>query len=409
MLMSDFTKIIDRSVFEDGRTRAFAPYKGWFVVDANGEVTGDPFTHEDLGPLTIIADPISHGNWHTLYNIQGKDGKKILSKGVRSIKYFRDGYYLLEDNNEDELINRGDVKGGFLASDYFEHFNVVFDNGSILSEEWYDKVSPAVNGYFLVSLNGKENLVNFNGKCLLDHYESGLTHLFDNHAFSCHEGVLYRIDPTTTIRVRQLRLFDLQGHFYVGRHHSFDTTLESDRSMLLQVLSRGGGSTLIENAETNKQNIITKDGYLLFNNWYESIQYTRVFGQYLVKSEEGWKLVDAAEKDLSESFNGVEAFCGRYTVANNNDSYFILGASKDILNTHFDSVMWAERGIWGVNIMYRGGRRHFFHGQGGDIIYYAHEVLISNKDSILLGKEGLWYYYDGLSEPKALFRYQIIG
>ena len=162
MYMSEFTIIIDGSVFADGRMRAFAPYKGWYIVDANGDAMGDPFTHEDLGPLTTIADPISHGNWHTLYNIQGKDGKKILSKGVRSIKYFRDGYYLLEDNNEDELINRGDVKGGYLASDYVERFNVVFDNGTMLSDEWYDKLSPAVNGFFLVSLNGKETLVDFN-------------------------------------------------------------------------------------------------------------------------------------------------------------------------------------------------------------------------------------------------------
>ena len=406
MYMSEFTKIIDGSVFADGRMRAFAPYKGWYIVDANGDATGDPFTHEDLGPLTTIADPISHGNWHTLYNIQGKDGKKILSKGVRSIKYFRDGYYLLEDNNEDELINRGDVKGGFLASDYVERFNVVFDNGTMLSDEWYDKLSPAVNGFFLVSMNGKENLIDFNGKCLLDHYESGLTHFFDGHAFSCREGVLYRIDPTTTIRVKQLRLFDLQGRFYVGRH-SFDTTLESDRSMLLQVLSRGRGSAIIENADTNNQNIITKDGYLLFNNWYESIRYTGVIGQYLVKSEGGYKLVDAAEMVLSESFDGVEPFCGRYTVANKNGSYFILGVSQEFLNTQFDCVMWADRGIWGVNIMESGGKRHYFHGQGGDIIYYAHEVLISNKDAILLGKEGMWYYYDGLCEPIPFLRYPV--
>ena len=177
--------------------------------------------------------------------------------------------------------------------------------------------------------------------------------------------------------------------------------------MLLQVLSRGRGSAIIENADTNNQNIITKDGYLLFNNWYESIRYTGVIGQYLVKSEGGWKLVDSAEMVLSESFEGVEPFCGRYTVAKKNGSYFILGASQEFLNTQFDCVMWADRGIWGVNIMESGGKRHFFHGQGGDIIYYAHEVLISNKDAILLGKDGLWYYYDGLCEPIPFLRYPI--
>lgn len=404
MQMSAFTKVIDGSCFVDGRTRSFAPYKGWFIVDANGDVMGDPFTREDSGPLTIIADPISHGNWHSLYNILGKDGKKILGKGVRSIKHFRDGYYLLEDNNEDELINRGDVKGGFLASDYVERFNVVFDNGSFLSYEWYDRVSPAVNGFFLVSQNGKENLVDFNGKSLLDQNESGLTQFFDNHAFSCNEGVLYLIDQTKTSRVKQLRLFDIKGRFYVGRHF-FDTTLETDRSKLLQVLSNGGGNMIIENAETSEQNIVTKESYLLFNNWYDSIRYTGVIGQYLVKRSGRWMVVDVTEKILSGYYEEVYPFCGRYTINYKDETYSIIGTSTDILKMRFDSVGWADRGVWGMNILSKGNRKHFFHGQGGDVIDYIHEVLISNKDSILLGNDGLWFYYDGQNAPKPFLRY----
>jgi hypothetical protein len=46
-------------------------------------------------------------------------------------------------------------------------------------------------------------------------------------------------------------------------------------------------------------------------------------------------------------------------------------------------------------------------GQGGDIIYYAHEVLISSRDSILLGIDGLWSYYDGVSKPIPILRYSI--
>ncbi|MBR1894501.1 MAG: hypothetical protein IJ823_04515 [Bacteroidales bacterium] len=400
----DFTKILDGNVFKDGRMRAFAPYKGWFIVDADGDVKVDPFTHEDLGPLKVIPDPLSHGNWHTLYNILGKDGKKVLGKGVRSIKHFRDGYYLIKDNNEDELINRRDVKSGFLASEYVERFNVVFDNGSILSDEWYDSVSPAVNGYFLVSLDGKENLVDFNGKCMLNQYESGLTHFFDNHAYFYREGVLFRIDPTKTIRVKQLSYFDLQGHFHIGRH-SFDTTLESDRSILERLLSHCKGTSIIEDAESNRKNIITNDGYLLFNHWYEALQYTGVIGQYLVKDEGLWKLMDAAEKELSGPFDDVYLFCGKYTVSYKSDFYSIIGASQGLHGRNFDSVIWADSRLWGMNILSQGSKKHYYQGQGGDVIYYAHEVLISNKDSILLGKDGLWFYYDGVSEPTPFLRY----
>ncbi len=167
--MCNFTTIIDRKNFVDGYSRAFAPYKGWFIVGEKGNVIPDKYTRDDPGPLTIIADSISHGNWHTLYNLIGKAGKKILVKGVRSIKHFREGYYLLRDNNEDELINRGDVKGGFRAYDYEERANIVFDDGRLLSNEWYDDVRySGVIGQFLIKKGARWTILDTSENKLIE-------------------------------------------------------------------------------------------------------------------------------------------------------------------------------------------------------------------------------------------------
>lgn len=124
--------------FYDGLDRRFIPYKGWMKVGKDSSLVRDELTIEGKGPFQIVTDTISHINWHTLdnchilYNLIDSAGKTILPKGVRQITYYSAlGYYLIEDNNEDELINRGDVKGGYLVKDYRERCFVVTEDGTL--------------------------------------------------------------------------------------------------------------------------------------------------------------------------------------------------------------------------------------------------------------------------------------
>lgn len=128
--------------FYDGLERRFIPYKGWMKVNKDASVVRDELTYEDgdEGPYKIIDNieafyrGTTHG--HVLYNLIDSTGKTILSKWVRNITYYSSlGYYLIEDNNEDELINRGDVKGGFRSSDYHEWYFVVTEEGNIENSE----------------------------------------------------------------------------------------------------------------------------------------------------------------------------------------------------------------------------------------------------------------------------------
>ena len=118
-------------IFCDGLNREFFPYKGYMIESKDGSLVPDPLTMTDEGPFKIIIDTPSHGNWHTLFNLVDNTGMKIFQKGVRKIKYFSIGFYLVEDNNEDELINKGDIKGGFRLRDYRETFWVIEDNGEV--------------------------------------------------------------------------------------------------------------------------------------------------------------------------------------------------------------------------------------------------------------------------------------
>ena len=111
-------------------------------VNKDASVVRDELTYEDggEGPFRIIdnIEAFYHGttHGHVLYNLIDSTGKTILSKWVRKITYYSSlGYYLIEDNNEDELVNRGDVKGGFRLSDYHEWYFVVTEEGNIENSE----------------------------------------------------------------------------------------------------------------------------------------------------------------------------------------------------------------------------------------------------------------------------------
>lgn len=140
--------MIDKTHFPDNCPRKFIPYEGFCKILEDGTTVKDENTVESDGPLKLICDPVSHGNWHTLHNLVDCNGNKLLPKGIRTIIFY-DDYYLLEDNNEDELINSGEVPGGFKASKYRSQMNVMLNDGTLLFEEWFNRIDPLGN-YFRV-------------------------------------------------------------------------------------------------------------------------------------------------------------------------------------------------------------------------------------------------------------------
>lgn len=167
--------MIDKKHFPDNCSRSFVPYKGYFKILADGTSVQDENLSDPDGPFEIISDSISHepySNWHTLYNLIDSNGKKLLPKGIRTIEYYGD-YYLLEDNNEDELINNSEVKGCFKANEYRSQMNVMFKNGTLLSEKWFQKVVPFIDYFQVWDERGRIGKISLNGEM----FEENIYHI----------------------------------------------------------------------------------------------------------------------------------------------------------------------------------------------------------------------------------------
>lgn len=183
--------MISGCFFIDGKAREFVPYQGWLVINVDGTREKDTLMEEPKGSFRIIVDEPSHGNWHSLYNLVDDTGRKLLSKGIRTIKHLPKGLFLLEDNNEDELINKGDVRGGFRISEHESKMNVMCPDGHLLSNEWFDRVEPELDSFvcwrgdckYRLDNRGRqinELFVRLSFGCTLVSQEDGICSIYDS-------------------------------------------------------------------------------------------------------------------------------------------------------------------------------------------------------------------------------------
>lgn len=188
--------------------------------------------------------------------------------GVQKIKHYDEGYYLIEYDNWDELANSRQPECGVPMKDLQTRSNIVFDNVSLLSQTWFDRVYPAINGYYYVSINGKHNLLEFSGQPIVGNYQVCLTSFDGQMAYCCENGALYSIEESSGKKLLK-KLPELKaGHYYFHREHI------TDRIELLKYLSKCSRTDFpirILDEETGLKNVITKDGHLLFDRWYEDL------------------------------------------------------------------------------------------------------------------------------------------
>lgn len=263
--------MIDKKHFPDNYSREFVPYKGFCKILEDTSYVEDENTSEPNGPFERIPDPISHDNWHTLYNLVDDKGNKLLPKGIRTIEYYGD-FYLLEDNNEDELINSGEVRGGFNAAKYRSHMNVMLNDGTLLFEEWFSRIVPLGNFFRVYDKRGS------------------------------------------------VRYYSITGDVY------YVDTFPIKFGCIIKP---------------------KKNSYTIFNSFY------------------------------------------------------------DVLVEECTSVMWSSKGLWKVDLLHDGKHKEYYHGQGNEMIYYAHEILIRPTVLALIEKEGIWYSVDSKGVLTKRFLWQI--
>lgn len=208
--------------FPDNKPREFVLYKGWQVIQEDGTRVPDDMCIDSEGPFKITPDPLGHGNWHTLYNLLDKNGKKLLPKGIRRISYYQEGYYLLEDNNEDELINRGDVPGEFLAKDYVSCMNVMRNDGTMLFDEWVKKIIPDIGFFRVCFIHGNWDRVKLSGEAIRRiPLKFGCSLVYDNEKYAIFNSFGERItDYYPSVMYSQGGMWNV-NHYSRGNRTTF--------------------------------------------------------------------------------------------------------------------------------------------------------------------------------------------
>ena len=392
---------LSADIFFDNQERVFVPCKGWCRVDSNGEVVNDELTIyiDDTGPLKVIPDPLSHGNYHTLDNILNSKGEKILQRGVRHITYFSEGYYLVEDNNEDELINR---YGHIPVADYREKANVVSNNGAVLSDEWFDKVYPLVNDYFLVKRNGKSNLMDVNGKLLLESFEKNLCNFSQNVACSFHGGIMYaHTKDGKQTELRHLELLPDDGLYQIRRNaHCSGKEVKMILSQSNETLN------IIVDENCRMKNLVDNEGYLMFKKWYDEIKFAGSLGFYFVKENDGWKYIDLAENVLNSiGYDNVYILDRPYSIVEKKGIISVIDNLGNVIKDNYTSAIYTYGKMWNVQLIRGDKKNSYFSDVSRTILGYAQVLLVSQKGKMLLEKDSIWYRLEKDGSLTACFKY----
>lgn len=180
-------------LFIDGKLREFVPYKGWFDEDGVRDPLMD--RSQDEGPLERTSVPYA-----LRYNLLDKNGYSILPKDCRHIDWYPQGYYIACCHYM-EFVN--EYFGSSLRQ--HDHFYwIVRADGTLVTERPFFEAKPAtfdrvwvkdagnqsfllsldgslqscasvlpigVSGWFLLSDEGKQTIVNSAGNIVASNIE----------------------------------------------------------------------------------------------------------------------------------------------------------------------------------------------------------------------------------------------
>ena len=390
-------------MFIEGKKRSFVPYKGW-CIDNMGQLVSDPLMHIYEPPLKIVDDihkfvnstEISHK--HVLYNVLDKNGNEILSKWVRKITYVTSlGIYLIEDNNEDELLENNK---SYHSKEYCERHNVITNTGKLLSEVWFDDIIVLTHSHFKVKRNGSQNLIDLIGTFLLNSDADFVSNYNGEFAYCCRNGILYQAFPEG--REEEFK------HFEVCNKELFEIRHKEYNRMFKWM------DKISERTELDyKWNVLFMDKYQLFDQNYDKISGSLIAGLLFVTNHGETKLKDISDKTLTDfSFKLPDDsyFIKGLAVIEVGRKYGLINPSGNLVCDGFSSALWAPQGIegaiWEMYFCRNGVEMHYYHGQGGEFIAWVHDFLLHNQIAYLLEKDNIWYYPDNNNMVR-LFEYNL--
>lgn len=392
-----------------GKKLIFIPYKGYFIIDADGD-THKLMSVEEMGPLKIVAEFPKHANCHTLFNLLDLAGNKIFDSDVRHIEFAKYGCcYVVEDNNEDDLINK---YGCIKCDEYWEKQCVVLPNGKILTNKWYDKVSILPNNCVKVWKGDKENILNIDGTMYLEKFADYVTYFNGDYVCYIENNMIYKqYKDGKTCRVESLHDFSDTGEYYVsgGLHIKNGKVIDSRSNILdLHIESIHMICKITEDFENRPCNLFAMNAKTVFHKWYDNIAFSGIHGLYYIEQDGMWNIVDVTEKRLTDSsFARILPFYSGFAIVKHaNGTYGIIDISGEIVACGFSSVLSIPHsGMWEVDF-YSRGVRTFFSGEGGDFIYMVQGLLLMTQWVGLFEKNNIWYYLDDCLQMKPLLKYE---
>ena len=327
---------------------------------------------------------VSPKTCHILYNVLDINGKEILSKWVKKIIYVISlGIYIVEDNNEDELLN----KYGYINKDYWvKKYNIITKEDVLLSEDWFDSLSVSTHRYIRVRRNGKYNLLNLNGVPFLSSDADYVSDCYGSYVYCCRNGILLKaFSDGREEKIRNLSICDT--HLFEIPHPWTTHQLK----LIYKKAEKGIGQYEL--------NYLFQSKYLLFEQCYDKLEITGVHGLYFIQNSGETKLMDIAENiltDFSFKLPNHSYFINGYAIIEKDGKYGIMNHYGNIIYQGYSSVLWTSQrhGLWEMFLSKNGEDKHFMHRKGYYFINYVHDFLLHNQIVCLLEKDGVWYYPD---------------
>lgn len=354
-------------MFTDKKKRTFVLYKGW-CIDNLGEPIRDPL-------MELKRPTLQRSDDYHAFNLIDKKGRKVLPKPVPWFKYVvSDDLYIISDFFMDDLSDKNKKLS-----------NVVTKYGKLLSTEWFDNITPSNCGYLRIERRDRYNLLDLHGHFLLKNDAEFVSDYLGNYAYCCRDGILSIVFPDG--REETVRALDSYDESRDGRIKS------SWRTMYIKAICR---KTINEKEEWN---YLVNYKNILFKHYYDKLNASGIQGLYFVWENGETKLGDMAENvltDFSFKLPHSSYFVFGHAIIEVEGKYGLINYLGEIVVHGYTSVLWAPQGdnLWMMILFRNSTEKHYFCGQGGPYIHYAHEFLINNRIVCLLEKDNIWYYPD---------------
>ena len=257
-------------------------------------------------------------------------------------------------NGEDpqKLFNRIRVsKSGFTQVELNNQWNLINQEGQLISEYWYDAISDVFNGFAVVSLYFKYNFINTEGQILCDQWFDDADSFYDGFARVRKESKYNIINTEGQILCDQW--FDYVGYFkgsfaWVQLKGQYNIINQEGQILCDQWFDNFDyfDNGLLKIELNRKYNVMDTDGHILCDQWFTMV-YEFVDGYAIVRDGVEWNFINKEGRLLSDRwFDYVEAFNEGFAVVKLQGKENYINTEGELLcDQWFDYATKFENGL----------------------------------------------------------------